>query len=223
VSERHAEAYRAVRTRTGDLVRGADRDALEAIAPATPEWRVKDLLAHLVGVTADVAEGRLDGVATEPWTAAQVAARREATVDDLLAEWDERGPGFEATLVVLPEPVASQAVFDAITHEQDIRQALGVPGGRDSDAVAIAFEFCMGAGTQAGGPALRVVHDAGETTRGDGEPVAIITTSRFEYVRAVSGRRTEAEISAFGWNGTPQPELVVFAPLFTMRSTSLQE
>ena len=100
--EREANAYHELRLRTSDLVRATDPDAMDAIAPATPEWRVRDLLAHLVGVTADAANGRLEGVATDPWTAAQVDARRDASIADLLAEWDDYGAQFEGALEALP-------------------------------------------------------------------------------------------------------------------------
>jgi uncharacterized protein (TIGR03083 family) len=223
MAERHAAAYRGVRERTAALMRSADPEELEQIAPATPEWRVRDVLAHLVGVTADVAAGRLDGVATDPWTAAQVDARRDRSVDALLAEWDELGPGFESTLVDVPPAIAGQAVFDAITHEQDIRHALGTPGARDCDAIAIAFDFCIDARETSGTPAVRVVHEAGEVVAGEGEPVAAITTTRFDYVRAVSGRRTADEITGFAWEGASDPALVFFGAIFTMRTEPLGE
>ncbi len=140
--EREANAYRELRLRTAELVRGTDPDAMDAIAPATPEWRVRDLLAHLVGVSADAVEGRLEGVATDPWTAAQVDARRDASITDLLAEWDDYGAHFEGVLVEIPAALSGQAVFDAVTHEADMRHALAQPGERTSDGVAISFEFC---------------------------------------------------------------------------------
>jgi uncharacterized protein (TIGR03083 family) len=223
MTERHAAAYREVRERTCALVRSASPEAMEQIAPATPEWRVRDLLAHLVGVTSDATEGRLDGVATDPWTAAQVDARRDHSVDDMLAEWDALGPQFEAALVVIPTPSASQAVFDAVTHELDMRHALGAPGGRECDAVAIAFEFCTMSRTGLGEPGLRIVTEAGAVDTGAGEPAATVTTSRFEFIRAVSGRRSADEIAAFGWEGAVDPEIIVFTPLFTMRETPLSE
>ena len=196
---------------------------MEQVAPATPEWRVRDLLAHLVGVTVDATEGRLDGVATDPWTAAQVDARRDHSIDEMLAEWDTYGPQFEAALVVIPTPSASQAVFDAVTHELDIRHALGAPGGRDCDAVTIAFEFCTKSRTGFGEPGLRVVTDEDDVVTGAGEPVATVTTSKFEFIRAVSGRRSADEIAAFEWQGTIDPQLIVFTPMFTMRATPLGE
>ncbi|MGH8978133.1 MAG: maleylpyruvate isomerase family mycothiol-dependent enzyme [Acidimicrobiia bacterium] len=223
MTERHAEAYRGLRERTTALVRAAAPDALERTAPATPEWRVRDLLAHLVGVTADVAAGRLDGVATDAWTAAQVDARRDQSIDELLAEWDELGPGFETTLTAVPPAVAGQALFDAITHELDIRHALGEPGARDCDAIDLAFDFCIDTRVASGAPAVRVVHEAGEAVSGAGEPVAAVTTTRFDYVRAVSGRRTAEEITGYEWEGTADPGLVFFGAIFTMRTEPLGE
>ena len=67
-----AAAYRGVRVRVRELVveHGAECDA---VIPATPEWTVHDLVAHLGGITADIVSGNLDGVGTDTWTAAQVA------------------------------------------------------------------------------------------------------------------------------------------------------
>ena len=81
-------AYRGVRERIGGLIRAATPDAIERIAPATPLWRVHDVLAHVVGVTTDILAGRLDGVASDAWTDAQVAVRRNTPAGDLLAEWE---------------------------------------------------------------------------------------------------------------------------------------
>ena len=70
--DRHRHAARPVRrvprrSAAGSTRARARRDpraAARAIAPATPEWRVHDVLAHLVGVPADILAGRLDGVAS---------------------------------------------------------------------------------------------------------------------------------------------------------------
>ncbi len=99
MSEAHAAAYRALRTRVRDVVQNCEPNTA---APATPEWNVHDLVAHLVGVTDDVVNGRMEGVATDAWTGVQVAARRDASIDDLLAEWDVTGPQFESMLAATP-------------------------------------------------------------------------------------------------------------------------
>jgi len=218
-----SEAYRGLRTRVTDVVRTAPRDALDRVAPATPEWRVRDVLAHLVGVPADVLAGRLEGVATDAWTAAQVDARRDRTVDELLAEWQECGPQIEPVLEQVPFEVIGQAMYDAVTHEHDIRHALGAPGARDSDAFDLAWRWYVGARARGGAPALRFVTEAGETVAGAGEPVATIEAPRFEIFRAATGRRTATEIAAFRWDCTPEPTLLLAADIFTMRTEPLGE
>src|SRR5271154_6375492 len=98
MSESHGVAYRGVRARVRGVVEGVDASALERVAPATPKWRAHDVLAHLVGGPDDVVNGRMDGLASEPWTQAQVDARRAATAAALLNEWDETSPQFEVML-----------------------------------------------------------------------------------------------------------------------------
>ncbi len=65
MSESHAVAYRALRSRVREVVESSDADVMLAVVPATPEWRAHDVLAHLVGVTDDVVNGRLDGLASD--------------------------------------------------------------------------------------------------------------------------------------------------------------
>src|SRR2546430_10175368 len=87
----YAQTYGALRSRVSDLVRGADEEQLELHTPAAPEWRVRDVVAHLSGITADINAGNLDGVATDAWTARQVDARRDWSIEQVLEEWDTEG------------------------------------------------------------------------------------------------------------------------------------
>jgi hypothetical protein len=48
---------------------------------------------------------------------------------------------FEAMLAAAPMEIAGQALFDAATHEFDIRHAVGAPGARDSDAMTLGWEW----------------------------------------------------------------------------------
>lgn len=50
----------------------------------------------------------------------------------------ELGPIVEEMMNDFPPIAVGQMVFDATTHEQDIRGALVAPGGRESDSLAIA-------------------------------------------------------------------------------------
>jgi len=223
MSESHAVAYRALRSRVREVVEAADTDAMLAVVPATPEWRAHDVLAHLVGVNDDVVNGRLDGLASDAWTQAQVDSRAERSTGELLAEWDLVGPQFEALLAAAPAEIAGQALFDAATHEHDLRNALGVPGARDSDAVDTGWQWIVGARTRAGAHAMCFVVEAGEQSSGVGDLMARVEASRFELFRAISGRRTESEIAGYAWDREPAPALVLGADIFTMRDTSLGE
>src|SRR3954471_14260388 len=128
MSEPHASAYGELRVRVTELLRQTDASALQQPAPATPGWRVHDVVAHLVGVPDDVVNGRLDGIASDPWTQAQVDKRTGCSAAEMLAEWEANAPAFEAMLAAAPGEIAGQAVFDAATHEHDLRHAVGAPG-----------------------------------------------------------------------------------------------
>jgi uncharacterized protein (TIGR03083 family) len=211
--------------RVTDLVSAAGVDAPLRVAPATPDWTVKDNLAHLAGVTADILSGNLDGVGTEVWADAQVDARRDADLAAILAEW--------ATCAATVETMAdqfgragAQLVTDAATHEHDIRGAMERPGARDSDAVQIAFDYV---GTAVGDQldaahrgALLVEHDAGATTFGQGAPSLTLRTTRFEFLRATTGRRCPAQIAAYDWVGDA-PALDLVLARFRARPDPLEE
>jgi uncharacterized protein (TIGR03083 family) len=221
----YAGAYRGVRERVIALVTEATDGQLDQPAPATPEWRTRDVLAHLVGVTADVLSGTLEGVTTDAWTAAQVDARRARPLSDLLTEWDANAPRVEPQIASWGV-VAGQFISDAVTHEQDIRGALGRPGARDSDAITIGYAWMGGIlgdlRDQAGAGALAVESEAGTHTFGSGEPSARCRTSRFEFVRAATGRRSVEQMRAWEWDGDPRVDLLVI-PIFTPRRDALVE
>src|SRR3954468_16381042 len=175
--------YRDGRDRFIEVVRDAD--------PATPvttcpTWTVKDVLAHVAGIPADILAGRLDGVATDPWTAAQVEARREASVADIAEEWQQSGAQVDE-MVDSFGPTGAQLLFDLTTHELDVRAALGAPLPEDLEVYDVALDFVM-ANLLADAP-LRFVA-GGRTWTGDVDPVATVTTSKRELLRMVSGRRT---------------------------------
>lgn len=196
-------AYASCRARIGELVRAAgDERATATVVPACPEWSVHDVVAHLAGVVADALAGNLDGVATDPWTAAQVEARRGRTVDEVVDEWDAAAPAFEAFLDAVGDP-GRQAVLDAVTHEQDIRGALGERGGRDADAVHIGLSFVAPRFVDAAaerGVAVRVVSDDGATF-GPADAPLTLSASAFELVRALTGRRSAEQLRAMAWGG----------------------
>jgi uncharacterized protein (TIGR03083 family) len=223
MTEQHALAYAELRARVSDLVDDVDPPALEQPAPATPGWRVRDVLAHMIGVTDDVVHGRLDGVASDPWTAAQVDKRRDLPVAELLDEWEQHASRFGELLVGAPDEIAGQALFDAVTHEHDVRQALARPGGRDSDAMELSWDWLVNVRTLAGAPAIRFVTERRDDVAGTGAPEVTVRAPRFELLRATTGRRTVEEMTSYGWEPAPDVEVLLAAPFFTIRTDSLGE
>jgi uncharacterized protein (TIGR03083 family) len=222
-----ATAYRELRQRVTGLVR-ARADDLDATAPATPRWRIRDIVAHLAGICDDVAHGRLEGVGTDEWTSAQVEPRRHWPIEQLLADWQHHANAIEPMLGNFPPIVVGQMIADAVTHEQDVRGALHAPGGRDSIALAIAYDWgsdrlgerldAQRAGT------LVLDTDDGSKTVGTGDPVTRVHADRFELVRAFTGRRSRAQLQAMDRDGPLDPEaLLLSTTLFSPAATDLVE
>lgn len=184
---------------------------------ACPAWTVRDVLAHLAGVEDDVLAGRLDGVATDPWTAAQVDARRDRTLTEILDEWEQKGPQVEAIAGAFGQ-AAVQWTMDCLTHDADVRSALGEPVVFDRPHIEHCVEFAAGGyllfGLEAGAPLARLVGgphtfpplDAG-ITEVDG---ATAETTLFEVLRGVTGRRNLDQLRAWSWSTDPEPYLAGF-------------
>lgn len=221
-----ADAYRALRARVTALLTEADPAAYDAIAPATPEWRVRDVVAHMVGVSADILAGNLDGVASDAWTAAQVEARADASVAAMLDEWNSISPAVEE---IAPQfgTATGQWLFDACTHEHDLRNALGTPGARGSDAVLLSFEWSTDRVDDVlratGAPACTFETESGAKTVGGDDVATRVRTTRFEVIRALTGRRSRAQVEAYGWDGPVRPEVFASLGLFTLRPDDFVE
>lgn len=57
---------------------------------------------------------------------------------------------------------------------------------------------------------FREVRGKGSRSEASGEPVATVRSSRFEPFRALSGRRSRAQIAAFDWSCDPEPYVRAF-------------
>ena len=204
-------AYAGCRTRITALTSRLDDQQAAIAVPACPEWSVHDVVAHLSGVVDDALAGRLDGVATEPWTAAQVGARRATPIADILAEWEANAPSFEQLL----DPIGDrgrQAVADVVTHEHDVRAALGQPGARDSDGVHIGLGFVAAAfvSTAAASGITVQVRTTDATAFGDQHAPVVLTGDAFELIRAMTGRRSLGQLRAMDWQGNGEAALPAF-------------
>jgi uncharacterized protein (TIGR03083 family) len=226
-----AEVYRETRDSLRGLVAGLSDEELATNVPATPDWSVRDVVAHLVGEaritnTGDAPpEFRLLESLRDPDQAElrdringeEVARRRETPFAEVLEEWDELVDQLMPKLrgeepFPFPEPfLDSILVTDLAGHGQDIRGALGRREERDSAACRIglaSFAVALGFRLDSMGiQALRLRYDGKERMCGTTDPGATLTGERFELFRALAGRRSRRQIEAMDWEGNPEPYL----------------
>src|SRR5439155_21655044 len=110
-------SYTEGRARITELERAIDDMEAKTPVVTCPEWSVHDVVAHLVGVCADVLAGNVAGAATDSWTAAQVDTRQGRSMAELLDEWDDVGSQIEAMVDNFPGRYGNQVVADVTTHE----------------------------------------------------------------------------------------------------------
>lgn len=203
-----SEHYRALRGRITELVQGLSEEQLATIVPGCPEWSVRDLVSHLSALAADVAQGRNEGAGSDAWTARQVVERAGQPLDVLLAEWAEHGPGVDAIINDLGLE-GYRIFYDAAMHEDDLREALGLPLADSPTHAEVLGGLAAVTGPRLTGlPPLQV--RAGERSWSfcDTPPVAVLTApDEGELGRVLAGRRSADQLRALDWTGAPEPYL----------------
>lgn len=185
-------------------------------------WTVRDTVTHLLGTLTDVTAGKIEESASDDWSARHIARSKGRSISDLAAEWHVKSntsPGvFERYGAVL--------VADLVTHEFDIKQAIGNTQGRDLPVVRTVALFYLNALDQAwredSVPPLRILTEDKALDIGGDAPEVSVEMSWWEIGRVVSGRRSIEQVRALTWSGDPTPwlnDLFVFGP----RETALEE
>lgn len=154
-----------------DLVQTLNEDDLDR-ATDLPGWTVRDIVAHLAHLESELA-GREAVLASDDeipedaradpfraYTEKGVAARRGRAWSELLVELEGAVATLRETLAVDPppdppasfprpgttwEPLLRDRTFDYWMHEQDIRRAVGRPGGWDSPGAAVTVRVLQAA------------------------------------------------------------------------------
>ncbi len=172
-----------------DLAAGLDEQQWQASSPC-PGWTVGDLVAHVIDIEQVLAQdprpdhepdwaalphatgdvGRFTEVGVD-WRRSRpsadviaelrdTAARRLAQIEAVPVDGEVLSPFGRPTSV---ERLLRVRTLDTWVHEQDIRTAIGLPGGMDTDAAMVTLQqFLMGLpkawAKQAAAPAGAVVH-----------------------------------------------------------------
>lgn len=213
------EHYRSCRVRLEAILSDLDGSGWDTPVPACPGWRVRDVLAHLVGVIEDAVAGKLTGPPPPELTADEVDRHRDDDPAELLRTWTAMAPFFE-------EAIGSgerwPAFLDVLSHEHDVRGALRLGGERDHPDVRRAAELLV-AGLPDGlvvdfepsdAPDAPDVSATDRSVEGTAAPIRLRTTA-FEILRLRLGRRSLAQVRALDWTGDPEPvldRLFVFGP-----------
>jgi len=180
-------AFQRSRDRIISLARDLDAESAATVVPTCPDWTVIELLRHVYGVEDDLAHGRLEGAGSDAWTAAQLARHADKDAAAICAAWPEVAAIVDAQLLGIPEPMNLHIVMDRVTHEHDLRLALGRPGARDDVAVAIGSARVLGMHRDSD-PALVAQIEA-------------LDLEGFERFRSLTGRRSVAQMEAMGFPG----------------------
>jgi uncharacterized protein (TIGR03083 family) len=215
-------AYRDLRLRILGLVEGLTDEAWERPVPHCPEWTVRETLAHLAGIVDDGINNNMVGVTTPPWTAAQVAKRADHTGPQIAEEWATWAPFVEARATERGMAM-SQMLFDAYTHEHDIRHALGQPGARDSTASLVSLGFLAGrAATREGGYPIQVSLGGVDMFDGCAVDAPRMSASAFDVIRSIGSRRSRSQVEALTWS-RPPGDLLDALPAFGYPRTAIAE
>jgi hypothetical protein len=179
-----SQAYMELRNRAVELLRSVPERIGDRTVPHCPSWSVRELASHLLGVPDDIVNGRMDGVASDAWTQAQVERHRGKSLLTLAHELAELAPRFDPILPHIPPMARSQMTMDAVTHEHDLRNAVAQPGARDSLAVQAALAW-LGVWAE---------------KRVPGSHAALFGAGLddFDLLRCLTGRRSLRQVKALG-------------------------
>jgi len=171
----------------GALAPTLTEEQLATTVPATPSWSVLEVLAHLAGGASDAVTERMDGAPSAEWTERHVGERRDASVDELLAELRELQDGVVESVVDNPRPAF---VWNIAVHHADLREALGLPRLAERLWAPVAEALAGRASTLAG------------------------SIPSYELFRACFSRRSRGQMQAWGTGLSAEQldEVCIFGP-----------
>jgi len=200
------------RNRIIELLSGVPEDAADTPVPTAPGATIRDVVAHLL----NTASSAPDGANVVPPAAGE--ANDSQTFSELVDRWKEASGKLDE-IVGADTDAAGFYITDAVMCEHDLRTTLDEPGARDDQSIKVALDELSGRFSDRvaadGRPPLRVTVEQWGTIVGDGHASRCVVADRFEFVRAMAGRRSAAEIGRWNWGTDPLTYLPVMseAPL----------
>lgn len=175
--------------------------------PACPGWIVRDVLAHLTGALIDLSNENVADGPTPAWTASHIERYRNSGLVELAAQWRAAAVSVESR--ALYENMGTHLLPDIVTHEFDIRGALGNTDRRDAETLKIVYpvvvSWLTGAFQRKNLPSITLGTEVEPVILGDGMPQGSVSSSLFELSRVFTGRRSSSQIRAMEWSVDPSP------------------
>ncbi|HVW42822.1 MAG TPA: maleylpyruvate isomerase family mycothiol-dependent enzyme [Amycolatopsis sp.] len=171
--------------------------------PSCPAWNARDLVAHLIGTAAHIASGDPLPEDIPGWIAREVRVRADRSWQELRDEWETLVPVVSHNL---GGQAGKEMVIDAVTHEQDLRAAIG-PQASDHLAGLTALVPCIVSyvrdlepfGT---GPGARLRTPASDVTVGGPRiGVEAEVADEWELSRLLACRRSASQLEALPHRG----------------------
>jgi hypothetical protein len=231
-----AAAFSEIRASLTATLLELDDGAWRAPIPTRREWSVKDTVGMLTGFAQAIVDGCWTQDYSDSWADGGmrerlneifdgwVAARRESSMIEILAEWEAYAPRLQR-MIAREDPfppgthpfTAWTYLWAVVQNAHNVWTALGIGAKeRDGEATWLCLEtaiYWLDMRLQAKGlPALRLRAGEREWVVGDGIPVTTVTAPPFELFRALSGRRSMQQIQSFSWDGDAAGHLEVFSP-----------
>ncbi|MBT8247425.1 MAG: maleylpyruvate isomerase N-terminal domain-containing protein [Acidimicrobiia bacterium] len=207
VSEVYLETYRRFSALAAELT----SDELAIPVVACPGWSAKDTIGHVAGIAVDLVAGE-GTVSASDSTARQVEERRDRPIGAVLDEWAAAIEPL-ATLLRAAGSGLTAVAIDLWSHEQDVRNSVGHPGGRGEPGMWLTLKAAVSADQKvraAGLAPMRLVTGEKIWFIGDGAREGadvILELDPYEAARMLMGRRTYEEMAAYPWVGDSSPYL----------------
>ena len=200
--------YEESRRRIDVLLRETGPEELSLPVPTCPGWAVRDVIAHLVGNTEDAVAGALNGPPDEAQTRRQVERHRLDPLGNMLDQW---AASSEIIAPVISDLELWPAAIDVVSHEHDLRGALGRPGARDHESVNTLARLL--ADGYVGDPPISF--ELGDIVAGAPQAPLKLRCTPFEVLRLRMGRRSSDQARRLDWSIDPPTDLsalFVFGP-----------
>ncbi len=148
--------YRVSRLRLSELLAEQPEEVWATPIPACPGWDVRGAVSHMLGILEDAMAGRLTGPPSDAQVADQIGRHAARPAPALLDEWADAAVTFED---FVSQGGIWPVTFDVLTHEQDIRGAIDVPGAREEESMRLAARMLV-----AGELPVTLTFDLGDET-----------------------------------------------------------